>query len=720
MTRKFFHLVIAVSFISLSGCSMFSSEKPTSINEIEGEAANLEDVEESTTPEGDGFEDLDVETAAVSDDAKTDAADKKDSFNDIESFNQDFIEDELSDGKPVTEKPEVAPLENKEESPGQSVASQELTDLEVETAPSPVVEAVPTEQEPPQRLNKITNLEYQSQKSGGTVVITAEQPFEYDVREEPQFNQTIIEVKNVELAPRFKLPYIAKDFDQSVATINSYQDKGSAIATIVIQYKNKMKPNISMSGNSLMVMNSAFLGKSSEVVTSAAVGGENSVVNPSIHEKLLNIQLDDIDVKELIKLIAEDVGFNVIVDEDVSGKINNVKLNNVPWQEGFASILGAQGLAYERRGQIVRVARVEKLTTELTATKAKLEAEAGAKNAASSQVIKVIPVNYADITALVNQLTPVLTPTKGKATPDIRSNSIVIYDLEDNVKRAEQIIKSLDIKPIQVLVEGRIIEAKSNFLDQFGIQWTTSGNSGTTVGTVTSRGGNGQAPANVAGGVFGNVSFGTVGLLNTLSATLAVYESEERIKVLSSPRILTLNKEQALIRQSTQFPVVTATLVQGVGLTTATTFREAILQVQVTPQVTFASDMILDIIVDRDVPGAPTNDSVPINARKAQAKVLVKDGQTIVMGGILSMDETVREGGIPVLKDIPVLGYLFKSRTKTVEKNELVIFLQPKILNSESTMNGLEMSDASELDGPSQNNTNENGNTPIEKGSQNL
>jgi type IV pilus assembly protein PilQ len=704
MTRKFLSFTFSLFLIFFTGCSLLDSDSKAPVSEIEGELAEFEDglgEEEAELDSSD--EDFDVETA-VADSSSTDTKTKEDSFSDIEDFNEDLIEGELSN-----EETNLAALEEipKDE-------EEDFEDLDLESAvapeeatPAPVVAVEPTPSPAPQpestfvtATNNITNLEYKSQQSGGSVVITAERPFEYQIREEPQFNQTIIEALDVNLSARFKQPYIAKDFGQAVATINSYQEKGSNVATFVIQYKEQIKPNVAMAGNTLVIQSVGVVAKNATAqptyVANADVSPSQSFstseLDASADGKRINIQLDDILVSDLIKIIADEIGFNVIVDEDVTGKVNNVKLIDVPWKEALSSILGAQGLSYERKGQIVRVATVTKLTKELNATKERLEAELGARTAASTQTIKVVPVSYADIAALVTQIQPVLTPSKGKVTPDMRSSSVVIYDMEDNVKRAEQIIRSLDVKPVQVLVEGRIIEAKSDFLKQFGINWSTAASPGSTIATGTVNG-NIVPGTTLPGGALGNIIFGTVGVLDNLQATLAVYEQEEKIKVLSAPRVVTLNKEKAMIKQTEQVPLTQTIIIPNAPTQIMTTFRDVILQIEVTPQVTFNADMILDISVRRDIAGGEVNGSRAINTREAQAKVLVKDGHSVVMGGILSMDDVLNEAGVPWLKDIPILGYLFKSKRRQVVKNELVIFLQPKILNNESLSKDMEMTD---------------------------
>ena len=281
MTWMFRYSIGLLFLLFLTSCSLMESETSSEPSEIEGELASFEDdsASEDSDLESDSdtaeLEDLDLETAdsaseaEPSEDAVTENATEKskDSFADIEDFNEDLIEEELSEEDlPASNLADIEEIEGEEldveAAEPMAVASEETTPPPVETTPEAQQELVSIP-----ASNQITNLEYKSQDAGGSVVISAERPFEYQVRDEPQFNQTIIEALDVQISPRFKQPYIAKDFGQPVATINAYQEKSSNVATIVIQYKAATKPQISMIGNSLMVSSG---GVSSEAATYAA------------------------------------------------------------------------------------------------------------------------------------------------------------------------------------------------------------------------------------------------------------------------------------------------------------------------------------------------------------------------------------------------------------------------------------------------------------------
>lgn len=678
-------------------CTLFDSGDGSDDVNVDAVSAADEEATDDALSDVEDFEDFDVETADSSDALAEESegiSEGDDAYSEIEEFNQDMIQNELSTENIAQEEPaSETPVEEN------AVAAQD-TEYDIEAAPMDPVETPEADAVVAGASgNKITNLEYKSFDSGGTVVISATQPFTYQVREEPQFNQTIVEVADVVLADRFKLPYIAKDFGQPVATINAYQESGSTTARFVIQYKNKIRPTVEQRQNTLLVMNSSRAEGAQNYVASALGGTELETSAPeaaivpetsSVAGKKIDIEMYGVTIKQLVQAVADDVNINAIVDEDAN-MIVNAKLRQVEWEEGLAAILKANGLTYERNGQILRIAKVETITAELNRNQAKLKAEADAELLTLPKIMKIIPINYGDLDSLVLQISPLLTQAE-KVSVDKRSNSLVVTGYPDTIKRAEMLVKSLDIQPLQVLIEGKIIEANSEFNREFGINWNSQttfslgGQDGTLSSTIS--GSALQAP----GGFNAVMNVGTFDVIGDLRALLTIFEREQKIKVLSSPKVTTVNKEKALIRQTTQVPIFTVTNVPNVGTQTAVTFQDAELLLEVTPQISFNSDMLLDIRVRRDIPGEASAGSVQLNKREANAKVIVKDGQSAVLGGIFSMDERNTEVGVPYLKDIPVLGYLFKSKVKSVFKNELVIFLNPKIMNPESMLKAVELS----------------------------
>lgn len=685
MTRKFFHLTLVLVFSMLTACSIFQSEQTTSANEIEGINANVESEE---TDDFSDLEDIDKGEDDLSDDGAVAAAPgaKDDSYSDIEDFNEDLIEGELSSAKtPAPADPGTEKELDIENADIDFSATATATDTEPQT--SGVVSSGGEAFGGP---NKITNLEYKSFESGGTVVITAENTFLYKVRAEPEYNQTIIEIADVTLPEKFKLPYIAKDFGQPVATINAYQDAGATTARIVIQYKNGASPTVEQKQNSLLVMNNGTGAPNMQMGSDdvdSTIGANGVVLQPAPANKTISLEMDEVEIREVIKLIADEVNINVIIDAAIKGP-TSVHLKGVPWEQALSSILKAHSLGYARQGNILRIAPEETLTREASNYADRLTKEEQARKTLEPRKVKIFSVNYADVDILATKIVPLLTLSTGAGgvagtvMGDKRSNAIIVTDFEEVLGRVEQVIRSLDIPPLQVLIEGKIIEANESFTREFGLRWTANSSFKLegkearlqTTGSQTSNKG-------LTGGLFSSLNVGTFDVLGDLTAILGIFESESKVKVLSSPKIVAMNKESAMIKQSTALPIVTTT-VNGNASQNSVTFQEAVLSLEVTPQVTFNGDTILQVKVQRDVPGAIVQSlSRGINKREATGKVLVKDGQTLVLGGIYNIDETSTETGIPYLKDIPILGYLFKFKSKEVIKNELVIFLTPKIIN---------------------------------------
>jgi type IV pilus assembly protein PilQ len=690
---------------------VLDSEKTTSAAELEGGGAN----QEAEGVDEEDFSDLeDLAPGGEKAQAATAAPTEGDSsYNDIENFNEGLIEGELAKegtgDQATVETDEIPPILEGANAPAASAAETQEFDLENADVDSQTT-AASGGGGASGATNKITNLEYKSFESGGTVVISAEQPVTYKVREESEFNQTVIEISDVQLPEKFKLPYIAKDFGQPVATINAYQDPGSGSARIVIQYKSSVKPSVEQKGNSLLVMNNGAAGSPDAslangdenpspllvtdemAVNSQPAPGPVDAGGPAAMEaapsgKRISLEMDEVEIREVIKIIADEVNINVIIDANVTGN-TSVHIKGVPWEQALSSILKSHALGYVRQGNIMRISLEETLTKEASSYADRLTKEEQARKTLEPRKVRIFSVNYADVDLLATQMLPLLSLATGggpagKAVGDKRPNAVVVTDYEENINRIEQVIRSLDIPPLQILLEGKIVEANETFTRDFGLRWTANSTFNITgkqadLRTITSSAPNSGA----AGGLFSTMNVGTFDILGDLTAILGLFEQEQKVKVLSSPKIVAMNKEKAVISQTTDFPIRT-TVVNNGTTSTSVTFNPATLSLEVTPQVTFNGDTILDVRVQRDVPGAIVETSRGINKRTASAKVMVKDGQTLVLGGIYNIDEQNTETGVPWLKDIPVLGYLFKSTTKSVTKNELVIFLTPKIINPE-------------------------------------
>ena len=308
--------------------------------------------------------------------------------------------------------------------------------------------------------------------------------------------------------------------------------------------------------------------------------------------------------------------------------------------------------------------------------------------------VQVFPISYAKATDMDQQAKDFLSP-RGKSRADPRTNNLVVTDIDENLDRIRQLVRRLDTQTPQVLIEAKIVEARESFERMVGVNWGFAGDnipagtdsiSGLTT-TLTPNLNSGQAAGGTSPFLSAGFNIANLEVFGNLTATLNLLESESLVKVISAPRIVTLDRVEANIQQTTQFPIFSVT--PGLnGVSTATvTFQDVRLELNVTPQITMDGAIIMTVKVIREFPDAQivvgASSARSINKRQATTQVLVENGDTVVIGGIYQSDVTEGELGVPWLSKVPIIGALFRQRTTTRDKNELVIFLTPRTLNRE-------------------------------------
>jgi type IV pilus assembly protein PilQ len=336
-------------------------------------------------------------------------------------------------------------------------------------------------------------------------------------------------------------------------------------------------------------------------------------------------------------------------------------------------------LGYVKQGSVLRIAKQETLSKEAQAVSNQIKNEKQAKLLSGGIKVKYIPVSYAKVSELAGKLKD-FTSIEGKIAFDDRTSSLVITDYGEYIDRIVELVKALDTAPMQVEIESKLVEARETFIRESGINWDINGQPfpfGDQSSTINSSLG-GNIPDN---GFSLDLNIGTFDIFGDLTASLAVFESDNKIKVLSQPRIVTMNKVAAEIRQTLQVPIQRAVITPTGPPIITFELLDVNLGLKVTPQITFKGDVILEVDVKRDFAGAQNVDgSRELNKRSATSTVMVKNGKTAVIGGIYQLDDGDIETGIPLLKDIPLLGNLFKQNRKEKIKSELLLFLKPKIL----------------------------------------
>jgi type IV pilus assembly protein PilQ len=421
----------------------------------------------------------------------------------------------------------------------------------------------------------------------------------------------------------------------------------------------------------------------------------------------IDLDLKDADIHNILRLLADVGRVNIVTADDVSGNVT-IRMRNVPWDQALDVVLQAKGLGMVRAGNLIRVAPLATLQREreLRLAAAKQEYEL------TPLETRLIPVSYAQAEELQARSKDLLSP-RGSIAVDERTNVLIARDISGNLNNIEELVRSLDTQTPQVLVEARIVEATSRYLRDIGIQWggdvTFSEATGNPTGlafpsSVTSSGGaydnqtnsrglspfQGNVPQpNFAvnlpaatgtgqGGAIG-FSLGSIDKNLNIGLRLSAAEASGLLRIVSSPRILTLDNRDARISQGTLIPFSQISA-QGVQ----TTFQEAKLQLLVRPHVTADGSVSMHVKINRDEPdfnqtsarGDPT-----ILKREAETDLLVMDGHTAVIGGIFTRNTGRNLDQVPFFGDIPILGILFQRRRASDTRNELVIFITPRIVN---------------------------------------
>ncbi|MDK2921824.1 MAG: type pilus assembly protein PilQ [Desulfonauticus sp.] len=395
--------------------------------------------------------------------------------------------------------------------------------------------------------------------------------------------------------------------------------------------------------------------------------------------KLISIDLQDADVENVLRLLASVENYNLIIDDGVTGKIS-LRLYNIPWDQALDLVLLQKNLGVVIRGNIMRVATQEKLRAEREAIqKAREEAQRAKESMKKLEPLEreYIQINYTTAAELEPKVKSFLSD-RGKLTADSRTNQLIVEDIRSRIEEIKSVIEKLDRPEKQVLIEARIVYATDDFQRAFGLKWSFQ-----NPGEYYGKGDQYYKEYGASGINFpssGPLDFSLAGQvakvagkdLFTLDAELKLAESQNLAKTISSPRIVTLNNQKAEITQGTKIAVSTESESGG----TTVEYKDALLRLTVTPQITPDNKVILDLDISDD---SPKEDD--IETKTAKTKLIVEDGETIVIGGVRKLTDNKSQTRVPGLHRIPLLGWLFKNDYKNVSKQELLIFIRPKILN---------------------------------------
>jgi len=395
----------------------------------------------------------------------------------------------------------------------------------------------------------------------------------------------------------------------------------------------------------------------------------------------ISLELNDADIRDVLRTFAQLTGLNIAIDPQVSGRVT-VNFQNIPWDQAFEIILKQNGLGFVQEGNVIRVGTLERLEKEQEQIRRFAEQER--LNVDMETIIKHLSYSKAaDASAFLSAM----ASPRGKIIVDARTNQLVITDIPSYVRTMLQLLETIDIPTPQVIIEARIVETTKNFSRQLGVQWGFQGALDPALGSGT-----GLVFPNTVGVTGGPFNFGagnpvlTLSLGNVLGTfdldiVLTAAESEGLARIVSAPKVTTQDNTQAQIESGVQIPVQTR-----VNFTTSVTYIDATLRLTVTPQVTAQDTVIMDIQVQKTEPvvglAVIGGGNTPLTTRKANTKLMVRDGGTTVIGGIYQSTENRAQSRLPFVHSIPVLGNLFKSRTIDSRHDELLIFITPRIVRN--------------------------------------
>ncbi len=531
--------------------------------------------------------------------------------------------------------------------------------------------------------------------SGRVIVALPNNQVGVDIRQQGQ--TLVVEFLKSSLPEGLRRRLDVSDFGTPVQSVTTFQ-AGDRVR-VVIEPKGAWEHSAYQSDNQFVVEVRQIKVDPNKLTQGPGFGGEK-----------LSLNFQNIEVRSLLQVIADFTNFNIVTSDSVTGAVT-LRLKDVPWDQALDIVLQAKGLGMRKTGNVLWIAPKDEI-----ASKEKLDLESRAAIQSLEPVrTQSFQLNYtkaADIAAQISAGTGAarILSTRGSVIAEARTNQLFVTDISSRLEQVQELIGKLDIAVRQVLIEARIVEAGDSFGKSLGVRLGGSDLRGVRGGDPGyAVGGNHRL---ALGGTYNAVaattreSSGTLDTLNTtfvnmpalgqggfspssfaislfsaaanrfLNLELSALEADGKGKLVSSPRIVTADQTKAMIEQGTEFPYQQATSSGA----TAVAFRRATLKLEVTPQITPEGNIILDLDIAKDSRGETTAAGIAINTKHIKTQVLVENGGTVVIGGIFELTESENEAKVPLLGDIPILGNVFKSKTRTSNKQEMLVFITPKMI----------------------------------------
>lgn len=577
----------------------------------------------------------------------------------------------------------------------------------------------------PAKRSLISGLKLIDEGDSLRIVLSAQDKLKVDKRQLSSTMQ-LLEIKDARLAAKLERSFDASAYRGPIAKITSFNDNQRV--SIMVNSAPDAPSKILRSGNTISWVFPRQSGPQSvqeaqvqemepaPVAMAAAQGSKRSAKRSrgaKWHGERIDIELQDAPIKDVLLLFSDIGRVNIIAGKGVSGQVS-LKLNSVPWDQALDIILRSLGLGLMKEGNVIRVATLSDLEAERTQAIERANAQVQLKPLET----RLIPLSYATVDEMVPKVQSVLSP-RGTVTPDGRTNVLIVMDVAENISLAEQLVSQLDGQTPQVLIEARIVEARTQWLRHLGIQWgfdvIASPGTGNPTGLlfpssvgVAGGSGGGQAdrrgiilpgsqqnpnyavdlPAPVGSGNGGAVGMSFGSLAGNLNTNLRLSAAEEggEVRLISAPKVVTMDNTEASIEQGVQIPISQVSQ-NGVN----TRYVNATLGLNVTPHVTNDGSIILEVKVQKneaDFINTGARGDPTILTKQANSRMLIQDGDTAVIGGIYTRNQSTNRKKVPWIADVPIIGWFFKNRSEADTRTELLIFLTPKIINRSSSIGG--------------------------------
>ena len=529
-----------------------------------------------------------------------------------------------------------------------------------------------------ERLNEIRNLEFKMNSGTSRISVSFRSKPNYREERNNQLKQIVYYFDNTEVAQKLQRAYDTTEFNSPISlfTLLQMPGGGQPLSKLIVQLREDKMPTISATDYGLYLEFPAPDKTDPKIQVTedeSAASEENiyAVGKTFTGKRIERLEIKNSDVQDVLRLIAKTSGFNIVVGDDVSGKIGTLSLENIPWDQAFTLVLQSKKLGYIKQGNVIRVGTLASLKSE------KDESLANENSRIKVEPLRtvLIPISYAkaaDFSARAKQF----MSERGTIDTDVRTNTVIIRDIDRVVTRVQKLFAWLDTQPARVSISAKIVEISDTFARGFGFNQIDLSPVFSGLNLI-------QKTGFTVSGAKSSTTISAANFAN-LTAAFGIGETENKVKTLANPTVAVIANQQASINQTVSFFVKGFQVVNNQLVPTSQQIN-ANLSLNVTPIVSNDGSILLTIQVTNDIPTRTNTDNPQVDTRSVNTQMLIENGDTAVLGNIFKNTINIDREGIPFLSKIPILGLLFGSNAISDQRNEVFIFVTAKILNVEES-----------------------------------